>query len=372
MLVTIVLPTFNGEKYITETIHSCLNQTFKNIELIIVNDSSTDNTYSIISELSKQDERIRIINNESNKKLPASLNIGFENAKGELFTWISDDNFFAPDAIETMASVLLKNIDVDIVYSSYYFIDETGNLIDKFGCSPEELIFKCAPGACFLYKRSVHEELRGFDITKFRMEDMDFWLRASTKFKYKYIDNVDLYYYRKHSDSLTANIFSDPSLYKEYRANHRISFQSFLLDGFGIKLTEEELDLHLELYFEDISLNKNWDFDISEKVAAYIEYLDKLSEFPWGKVSFDEKIVKAVLRAKKDKIIKLVINDLFFENQILSGQKPHLASHFNKPISWYYKEYEVLPGWYKKVGHIIKALQGNRPWKSLLNNQEVG
>ena len=67
-------------------------------------------------------------------------------------------------------------------------------------------------------------------------------------------------------------------------------------------------------------------------------------------------------------MIQVVINDLVFENKRLQQKNPRLASQLNKPISWYYQEYETLPGWYKKVGHIIKALQKNKSWRSLISN----
>ena len=102
-LISIILPTYNGEKYIRESIDSILNQTYKNWELIIVNDCSTDQTPTIVDEYATKDSRIKIINNAMNLKLPKSLNIGFKEAKGEYYTWTSDDNIFKPTALEVMA-----------------------------------------------------------------------------------------------------------------------------------------------------------------------------------------------------------------------------------------------------------------------------
>ncbi len=366
-LVTIVLPSFNGSEYIRITIESLLNQTYQNLEIIIVNDCSTDNTLQIIDEYAIKDSRIRVINNDVNCKLPQSLNIGFKNAKGRYFTWTSDDNILAPNAIEALTFELENDNSIDIVYSSYHFIDEAGNKLDTFGSVPEELIFKCAPGACFLYRSEVDRILGGYDETKFRMEDFDFWLRAATKFRYKYIVNDDLYFYRKHSNSLTSAIYSSKDLYNQYRGNHAIAFSYFFKEGLNYNISDEELELHLELYFEDIIKNKNWDFNISEKVLTYVNFLNKLLQLDWAKIGFNETLVKSIIETKKERMVKLVINDLIFENQILQGKNPKLAKQLNKPLSWYYQEYETLPGWYKKVGHVIKALQGNRTWKSLIN-----
>ena len=101
-LVSIVLPTYNGENFIAKAIESILKQTYTNFELIIVDDCSSDATNEIINSYAKKDARIRIIKNDVNKKLPASLNIGFDNAKGEYYTWSSDDNEYYPQAFEKM------------------------------------------------------------------------------------------------------------------------------------------------------------------------------------------------------------------------------------------------------------------------------
>ena len=77
-MVSIVLPTYNGIRFIRKTIESCLQQTYQNIELIIIDDCSTDGTDTIIREFVITDNRIKYYRNETNKKLPASLNIGFK------------------------------------------------------------------------------------------------------------------------------------------------------------------------------------------------------------------------------------------------------------------------------------------------------
>lgn len=81
-LVSVLLPVYNGERYLEQSIRSVLEQTYENLELIIVNDASTDNSLYIAQNLAKDDSRIRIITNPENLKLPKSLNKGFENANG--------------------------------------------------------------------------------------------------------------------------------------------------------------------------------------------------------------------------------------------------------------------------------------------------
>src|SRR3989304_1114440 len=104
--VSIVLPTYNGARYIRQSIDSCVHQTYRNIELIIVDDASTDNTPEIIA--SYKDERIKYFRHEKNMGLPHALNAGFAEANGDCLTWTSDDNYYAKEAIEKMLSFLIK------------------------------------------------------------------------------------------------------------------------------------------------------------------------------------------------------------------------------------------------------------------------
>jgi glycosyltransferase involved in cell wall biosynthesis len=121
-LVSIVLPTYNGSRYIQQSIDSCLNQTYSNIELIIVDDGSTDCTEQIIN--SYTDNRIRYIQHQKNAGLPTALNTGVAHATGDYLTWTSDDNFYAPQAIETQLTFLLKN-KYDFVYCDIFVMTAT-------------------------------------------------------------------------------------------------------------------------------------------------------------------------------------------------------------------------------------------------------
>lgn len=204
-LITIVLPTYNGQRFISKSIQSCIDQTFQDWELIIVNDCSTDGTSDIISKFAAQDARIKIISNDNNKKLPASLNIGFRASKGAYLTWTSDDNYYAPDALEKMLSVFKSKTDVDFVYADMYAIRE-----DETICSKKrhhdvcKLYHGCCIGACFLYKSELYEKFGSYNEDMFCAEDYEYWMRL-------WINNVRfyhlkeyLYYYRNNTASLSA------------------------------------------------------------------------------------------------------------------------------------------------------------------------
>jgi glycosyltransferase involved in cell wall biosynthesis len=204
--ISIVLPTYNGARYIRTSIESCLNQTFTDFELIIVNDCSTDDTPRIIEEYASKDDRIIVIHNAFNKKLPLSLNTGFDLAKGRYHTWTSDDNYYAPAALETMFDILERENNVDLVYADYFLINDEGEITGtrKFNDVYDQFVDWQGCDACFLYKKEVYKANNGYNPSAFMIEDYDFFVRAFIKFNFHYLPIHDLYYYREHATSLTS------------------------------------------------------------------------------------------------------------------------------------------------------------------------
>jgi len=205
-LISIVLPTYNGSKYIAQSIESCLQQTYPNFELIIVDDCSTDNTPDIVRDFAQKDSRIRAIRNEKNKKLPLSLNTGFEVASGKYFTWTSDDNYYAPTALAEMVKVLESDNTCGLVYANYTTIDDNGQVTGtmSFGDVNQSMVTWKGCGACFLYHATIHHQLKGYDASAFLIEDYDFFIRALTISRFCYLNRADLYFYRLHAQSLTS------------------------------------------------------------------------------------------------------------------------------------------------------------------------
>ena len=131
-LISVIMPVYNVRAYLSQSIESVLNQTYKKFELIVINDCSTDDTELVVKKYQEKDSRIKLLNNEVNLKIPRSLNRGFEIAQGEYFTWTSDDNIFLKDAIQKMVDALEKNPGIDMVYADYQKIDDKGNIFGLF------------------------------------------------------------------------------------------------------------------------------------------------------------------------------------------------------------------------------------------------
>lgn len=202
--VSIVLPTYNGAQYIRESIDSVLRQTYENWELIIVDDCSTDNTPEIIQEYANRNSRITVIRNEVNQKLPGALNHGFRAASGDYYTWTSDDNIYDDDAIGLMTDFLEKNLEYGMVYCNIRRLDENGSFsMGDDALEPKYLYTGSYIGACFMYRSTVAQTVGEYDPDMFLVEDYDYWLRISKRYKLYYIPECK-YTYRVHSASLSS------------------------------------------------------------------------------------------------------------------------------------------------------------------------
>ena len=126
-LISIVVPIYNTDSYLEKCIKSIINQTYKNLEIILINDGSTDNSLNIINKYKKQDHRIRVIN-QSNKGLSECRNIGIKKSKGEFIAFIDSDDYVDLKYIE----ILYKNIkEYDECYSRLSFNEHGDNIYNE-------------------------------------------------------------------------------------------------------------------------------------------------------------------------------------------------------------------------------------------------
>lgn len=201
-MVSIVLPVYNGEKYLAQSIQSILDQTYTNWELIIVNDCSTDDSLKIAEGYAEQDARIHIISNAENKRVAKSLNIGFKQAKGKYFTWTSDDNLYDRFALEKMTGYLERCPESSFVYADMEYINQDGRIIANSSNECKNIYLRCCVGACFLYRREVRDTVGEYNPNVLYVDDYEYWLRVSFRYKLHHISEV-LYKYRVHDGGMT-------------------------------------------------------------------------------------------------------------------------------------------------------------------------
>lgn len=212
--ISVILPVYNGEEHVGGAIESVLSQTHEELELIIVNDCSSDNTQSVLEQYAAKDDRIRLFRNETNQKLPKTLNIGFAQATGDYWTWTSDDNRYHRDALEKMCAVLDAQPEIGLVYADFTITDMQGNPIQRImEEEPGGIRYKNNIGACFLYRKSLAQKAGLYDPTMFLAEDYEFFIRCYKYGKFYHIAE-DLYDYGRHEANLSA-------VYKGKPINHQ-------------------------------------------------------------------------------------------------------------------------------------------------------
>lgn len=182
--VSVIMPVFNGEKYLTKAIDSILNQTFKEFEFIIINDGSEDNTSKIIR--SYQDGRIRLVERE-NKGFAFSLNQAIQISTGKYIARMDGDDIAYNNRLELQYEFMESHPAVDILGGQAEIIDAKGKIIDEIRCPVSwENIQKCLKYLCPLCHPTYFVRKKVYDLTRgYRslppVEDYDFLLRASEK-----------------------------------------------------------------------------------------------------------------------------------------------------------------------------------------------
>lgn len=242
-IVSIVLPSYNGARYIEESMDSVLRQTFPDWELILVNDGSTDRTRDIMEAYAAKDGRIRVIHNDPNQRLPRSLNIGFRQARGKYLTWTSDDNRYLPRAIEVMVQALDADPAAPMVSAEMECIDESGAVTGGYPVYEDHLIWaEDLVGACFMYRREALVKVGEYDPAKVYVEDYDYWLRLRVAMgEIKRVPDL-LYQYRRHGESLTATKVKE---IRRQNARLHLEYQKEILQAYN-----EEPDMLCAIYYD--------------------------------------------------------------------------------------------------------------------------
>ncbi|WP_315077731.1 glycosyltransferase [uncultured Clostridium sp.] len=210
-MVSIIVPTYNNEKYIESALQSIFNQTYKDIEIIVVDDGSTDNTSEV---LKKYTNKIIYIKKE-NGGVASARNLGLNIANGEYIAFLDADDLYDKNKIEKQVKILKKCRDIDVIYNNADVIDENSKYINTLrseGVYKNKNNFLCmmltrqlipAPASIMLRKKCLEDGIR-YNDNYLNAEDYDFILKLAERYKYEYIDE-SLYLYRRHKKNLTNN-----------------------------------------------------------------------------------------------------------------------------------------------------------------------
>ncbi len=272
-LVSVVMAVHNSEKYLREAIESILNQSYTHLELIVIDDGSTDSSKNIIRSFT--DPRVRFLENEFNSGIVFTRNKGVEAACGEYIATLDSDDIALPGRLEKQADFLNRNPDHALCGTFYRTIDQNGRFLKKI-CYPtnnQDIVTFLTLGNCFcnstiMVRRALAKELKYRDVF-YIGEDYDMWCRISQRAK---VANLPIFgaSYRVHETSITVQ--KAPDMFALVK---RINQQ--ILNDLQIEFSEKELEVHSNL------LNRNIDFFQNESNFASLEdwiikFYDKLKK----------------------------------------------------------------------------------------------
>lgn len=253
--VSVIMPVYNAERYITYAVESILHQEFSDFELIIIDDKGTDNSICMIEKM--KDPRIRIIENDSNRGIAYARNRGLEAACGEYIALMDDDDWTPPHRLRLENDFLDANMDISAVGGAMHTIDEynrlvkynNGLVLHQPGRVKAELIFHdvIANGSTMFRKSIVEAHSIKYQDNMHGMEDYRFWIDYSMYGKIVNMDDVLLYWRASGQNESAKN----KSLLQSERRDTFGKIQEYALEKHGFYLTEEELKCFKNSFVED-------------------------------------------------------------------------------------------------------------------------
>ncbi|GAM11025.1 putative glycosyltransferase [Geobacter sp. OR-1] len=238
--ISVLMPVYNGAQYLKCAIESILNQTLTDLEFIIINDGSTDDSVNIIK--SYTDPRIRLVHNETNLGLIASLNKGIEQAKGEYIARMDCDDISLPERLSKQAAFLDRHPEVGICGTWFRSIGDESGLVCRFPTDPDlfrsELLFDSVIGhPSVMFRRKLFQDGNLYYDPAFRhAEDFELWSRAVDHCEVCSLPEM-LVLYRYHSSQVSQQRADEQ---KATAGKVRLA----QIRRLGIEPSEDELLLH--------------------------------------------------------------------------------------------------------------------------------
>ena len=208
--ISVIIPVYNGEKTIRETIDSVLNQTYSNLEIIVINDGSLDLTLNVIYTI--KDSRVKVFSYEKSG-VSISRNRGIERASGQFISFLDADDIWTPEKLEEQLKALQTNPQASVAYSWVDYIDENGdffrhgNHITMNGNAYEQMLIQniLENGSNPLIRRQALINIGNFDQSLKFAEDWDMWLRLASRYNFVTVPYAHVLY-RTSSYSVSTNV----------------------------------------------------------------------------------------------------------------------------------------------------------------------
>ncbi len=221
-LVSIITPSFNQARFLEATIRSVLGQDYPNIEYIIVDGGSTDNSVDVIKKYASE---LAWWVSEKDKGQTDAINKGFNRAKGEILAWVNSDDTYNPGAISAAVKYLTENSEVAMVYGDCNYINEEGKIIGQFPAAQTDYRklragYVHIPQQTMFFRAKYWQELGPLDSSFYFAMDYDLWTRIAAKSRIKYIQGQTWANFRIHTNSKT-NVNDERGWQEMLRVHYR-------------------------------------------------------------------------------------------------------------------------------------------------------
>lgn len=269
--VSIITPSYNQGKFIEETILSVINQSYRNIEFIVIDACSSDETQEV---LKKYSNNIDIIKIEKDNGQADAINKGIKLATGDLITWINSDDLLYENSIEKVVSIFNQNNDIDFIYGDVDIIDVNSNKIRVLKGDQihvPSVFFHLdlpIPQQGSIWKKEINNEIGLLNLNWHYVLDREYFLRLCLKYKLLYIPNI-LGAFRQHFDSKSIRLKDSwinelPTMYKQLinsnfwkSENHLLKLiiiSSAEIHCVYIAMNQKQIKLGLIHFFKAISI----------------------------------------------------------------------------------------------------------------------
>lgn len=235
--VSVVIPTYNRSKQIEHAVRSVLAQTHSNLEVIVVDDGSTDGTAQIIKECARKDPRIRLIEHGQRKGAQAARNTGILAARGKWIAFLDSDDQWFPDSLEVRLEMAARR-GVHVVHSECYILDRGDAEPKQFGVPPmqgqvykELLRFKQTFGPTFpslLVSSEALADIGYLDETIVSFQEWDLAIRLARRYEFMFVPKPTFIYDRRHANAISKDLLRTAIGYEQVFTKHRWSILRYL------------------------------------------------------------------------------------------------------------------------------------------------
>lgn len=323
-LVTVYIINSNYGKYISQAIQSVLDQTYKKIEILIIDDFSSDDSKKIIKKY-VSNPKIKIIFNKKKIGLLKSSNIAIKASKGEFVIRLDADDYFDKNLISIFIKKIKKNINSAFVYSDYYEVNKFSQVLKKVKqiniSSGSNIKDRPILAACCLIRKSLMINVGLYDESFTRQDGYDFWYKIINEYSFSYVPKA-LFYYRRHSKNLTKNLTKLFKTRSEILKKYAYKKKNFTKNSLIIPVRGYELDK--KNYLKKIK-NKPIIFHTID-VAIKVKNIDKiiLSCADTKLLRICKKKYKSRILYHKRKTDEALLNQNFRTSLLSALRKFHL------------------------------------------------